>query len=106
MKSVACPVINVPAVFYKCAVEKVKTFKPKRRTADGKPDLNGSGVPPVGAMSIEEITRQYGEYAKMPTLNRPIPPSGGFRTSRGALEVRRKIFVVLVARKRSGGQSR
>src|SRR5688572_6618031 len=75
VRSTACHPVNIPAAFYKCALEKVKTFVPKKRTADGKPDLNGVWNPTRGAMSIEEITGQYGDYAKAPSLI-VDPPNG------------------------------
>ena len=93
--SVACPKANIPQEFYKCGVEKVKTFSPKRRTADGKPDLSGVWNPTRGAMSIEEITGQYGDgtsaaYAKVPTLI-VDPPNGKIPYQPWAQEIRKKI---------------
>ena len=89
-KSAVCPQANIPAVFYKCAVEKAKTFSPKKRTADGKPDLNGVWSPTRGAMSIEEITGQYGEYSKAPTLI-VDPPDGKIPYQPWAQAMRMKV---------------
>jgi hypothetical protein len=89
-KSTACTQANIPQIFYKCAVDRAKTFVPKKRTADGKPDLNGVWNPTRGAMSIEEITGQYGEYAKAPTLI-VDPPDGKIPYQPWAQAIRMKI---------------
>ena len=94
-KSVACPQATIPQQFYKCALEKVKTFVPKKRTPDGKPDLSGVWNPTRGALSIEEITGQYGDgttaaYAKVPSLV-VDPPDGKIPYQPWAQEIRQKI---------------
>ncbi len=94
-KSAACPRVTIPAEFYKCAQEKVKTFVPKKRTPDGKPDFSGVWNPTRGALDIEEITGQYGDgesaaYAKVPSLV-VDPPNGRIPYQPWAMEIRRKI---------------
>ena len=91
-----CPEANNPAVFHPCALEKLKTFTAKRRTPDGKPDMNGIWNPSRGAMDIEEITAQYGEHTpdgRSPRAKSLIvePANGKIPYQPWAAEARRKI---------------
>ena len=91
-----CPEANNPAVFHPCAVETIKTFKLQRRTTDGRPDMTGIWNPSRGAMDIEEITAQYGEYTPggfSPRAKSLVvdPPSGKIPYQPWAAEARRKI---------------
>jgi hypothetical protein len=92
----SCPEAGNPAVFYPCALEKVKTFKAQRRTSEGKPDMNGIWAPSRGAMDIEEITNQYGEFTpdgRSPRQKSLIvdPANGKIPYQPWAAEARRKI---------------
>jgi hypothetical protein len=95
MKPTACTEVSNPAVFHRCAVEKMKAFSPQRRTADGKPDMNGIWNPSRGAMDIEEIFGQYGEgtNGNTPPMKSLVvdPVNGKIPYQPWALEVRRKI---------------
>ena len=51
----ACPMVRDYAAFYKCAIEKIKTFKTAVRTKDGKTDLNGIWSATRIAQDIEEV---------------------------------------------------
>ena len=71
----ACPTVRDFAAFHQCALEKMKTFKPKL-TADGKPDMNGIWSPTRSAQDIEEIKQgQYGDFPPSKSLI-VDPPNG------------------------------
>jgi hypothetical protein len=94
-KPTACTEVGNPAVFHTCAESKMKTFNPQRRTADGKPDMNGIWNPARGAMDIEEIFGQYGEgtNGNTPPMKSLIvdPVNGKIPYLPWALEIRKKI---------------
>jgi hypothetical protein len=55
-----CPMLSDFAAFHRCALEKMKAFKPPR-TSDGKPDMNGMWSDTRIAQDIEEFKAgQYG----------------------------------------------
>lgn len=85
--SSACPAVRDFAAFHKCALEKMKTFQPKR-TPDGKPDMNGIWGPTRSAQDIEEIKKgQYGNFPPSASLI-VDPPNGRIPYQDWALKLR------------------
>ncbi len=83
----ACPDMRDFAAFHKCAIEKMKTFKPPVGK-DGRPDFNGLWSTTRSAQDIEEI--QKGQYGDFPASKSLIvdPPNGKIPYQPWAQELR------------------